>query len=83
MYSYMKLKINWDHKRVKHAIERMWLRGISVKEIINAIQKGQKKKQKETNLIESFYSYYSIVYDEHFFKEVDIHKVYPITIKIW
>lgn len=78
----MKLKVNWDHKRVKHAIERMWLRGISGKNIINAIQKGQKKKQKD-NLIEAFYSYYSVVYIEYFFKEQEIHKVYPVTVKIW
>ena len=76
----MKLKINWDHKRVKHAIERMWLRGISVQEIINAIQKGQKKKQKCSKLIEAFYSYYSVVYDEYFFNESRIHKIYPITV---
>ena len=78
----MKLKINWDHKRVKHAIERMWLRGISLKEIAEAIQKGQKKKQK-TNIIEAFHSYYSIVYSEYYYKEQNIHKIYPITVKIW
>ena len=82
MYSYMKIKVNWDHKRVKHAIERMWLRGISGKEIITAIQKGQKKKQKD-NLIEAFYSYYSVVYAEYFFENQKIHKVYPITVKTW
>ena len=78
----MKLKVNWDHKRVKHAIERMWLRGISRKEIVNAIQKGQKRKQKN-NLIEAFHSYYSVVYTEYFFKKHNIHKIYPITVKIW
>ena len=76
----MKIKVNWDHKRVKNAIERMWLRGISGKEIINAIQKGQKKKQKD-NLIEAFYSYYSVVYAEYFFENQQIHKVYTITVK--
>ena len=79
----MKLKINWEHKRTKHAIERMWLRGISVREIINAIQKGKKKRQKDSNLIEAFHSYYSIIYDEYFFKKENIHKIYPITVKIW
>lgn len=81
MYS-MKLKINWDHKRVKHAIERMWLRGISWKDIVAAVQRGQKRKQKG-NIIEAFYSYYSVVYVEHFFKKQNIHKIYPITVKIW
>ena len=79
----MNLKVNWDHKRVKHAMERMWLKGISVEEIIGAIMKGQKRKQKNTGLIESFYSYYSVVYDEYYFNEQKIHKIYPITIKIW
>ena len=41
----MNLKVNWEHKRVKHAIERMWLKGISRNEIINAIHKGQKRRQ--------------------------------------
>lgn len=79
----MKLKINWEHKRVKHAIERMWLRGISGKDIATAISKGQKRKQTKSGLIESLYSYYSIVYDERFFKEANIHKVYPVTVKMW
>jgi len=78
----MKIKVNWEHKRVKHALERMWLRGISGKEIINAVQKGKKKKQKD-NIVESFYSYYSVIYAEHFFEEPKIHKIYPITVKTW
>ena len=82
MYS-MELKVNWEHKRVKHAIERMWLRGINRKDIISAIKKGQKRKQKKNQLTESLYSYYSVVYDEYFYKKQDIHKVYPITVKIW
>ena len=79
----MKLKINWEHQRVKHAIERMWLRGISGKDIATAIQKGQKRKQKKSGFIEAFYSYYSIVYEERFFEKQEIHKIYPITVKIW
>lgn len=79
----MKIKINWEHKRVKHAIERMWLRGISTTEILNAIKMGQKRKQLKSGLFEAFYSYYSIVYDEKYFKEINIRKIYPITIKVW
>ncbi|MBI4155135.1 hypothetical protein HY498_03555 [Candidatus Woesearchaeota archaeon] len=78
----MKLKINWNHKRAKHTIERMWLRGISMNEIRTAITEGQKKKQ-EKDIIEAFYSYFSVVYAEMFFRENDIHKIYPITVKIW
>ncbi len=79
----MNIKVNWEHKRVKHAIERMWLRGISMKDIITAIQKGQKRKQSKSGLLESFYSYYSIVYDEKYFREINLHKIYPVTVKIW
>ena len=79
----MKLKINWEHKRAKHAIERMWLKGISVGEVRNAIIKGQKRKQKNTKLMESFYSYYSVVYEEFIYEKQNIRKIYPITIKIW
>ena len=79
----MKIKVNWEHKRVKHALERLWLRGISAKDIINAIQRGKKVKQKKSGLAESFYSYYSIVYAECFFQSQDIHKIYPVTVKIW
>ncbi len=78
----MELKINWDHKRVKHVIERMWLRGISMNEIRTAIRKGQKKRQDE-GIIEAFYSYFSVVYAEKFFKDSEIHKIYPVTVKVW
>jgi hypothetical protein len=79
----MKLKVNWEHKRVKHIIECMWLRRISMKDVATAIRRGQKKKQKKNGLIEAFYSYFSVVYDERFFKQHDIHKVYPVTVKMW
>ncbi|HLC65647.1 MAG TPA: DUF4258 domain-containing protein [Candidatus Nanoarchaeia archaeon] len=79
----MELKINWEHKRVKHAIERMWLRGISIKDIAYAIQRGKKVRQKKSGLVESFYSYYSVVYDEYFFQQKKIHKIYPVTVKMW
>ena len=83
MYYYMDLKINWDHRRCKHAIERMWLRGISTNNIHDAITKGQKHVQKETKLIESFYQFYSVVYQEYLNKEKKLKKVYPITVKLW
>ncbi len=74
------LKINWDHKRSKHAIERMWLRGISVKEVDEGILRGRKSKQK-SGLIEAFYKYYSIVYSEKVYEKM--RKVYPVTVKLW
>ena len=79
----MELKINWNHKRCKHAIERMWLRGISMDEVKDAILKGKKVKQKDTRLVETFYRFFSVVYNEQIFKEKKIRKVYPITVKLW
>lgn len=79
---YVNIKINWDHKRCKHAIERMWLRGISNDEIKTAIMKGQKHKQK-TGLVESMYSFYSVVYEEFVHDKIKLRKIYPITVKLW
>ncbi len=81
----MELKINWNHKRCKHAIERMWLRGVSMDEVKDATLKGKKVKQKDTGLMELFYRFFSVVYDEQIFKFKweKIRKVYPITVKLW
>lgn len=75
----MRLKINWDHRRCRHAIERMWLRGISVDGVQEGILKGRKAKQGK--LMEAFHKYYSIVYEEKIFAR--IRKIYPITVKLW
>jgi len=80
---YVELKINWNHKRCKHAIERMWLRGVSLNEVQDAILKGNKVEQKSTGLVENFYRFFSVVYDEKIFKETKIRKVYPVTVKLW
>jgi len=52
-------------------------------EVKDAISKGKKVKQKDTGLMESFYRFFSVVYDEQRFKEEKIRKVYPITVKLW
>ena len=78
----MDLKINWEHKRVKHAIERMWLRGISVKEVKEAILKGKKVVQKETKLIQSVFKRYVVVYDERVYRGLSLRKVFPVTVKV-
>jgi len=75
----VKLRINWAHKRTRHAIERMWLRGISVKDVEKAIQEGKRVLQKETGLVRSLYSHFEVVFDEKRFG--DIKKIYPVTIK--
>lgn len=79
----MELKINWDHKRCKHAIERMWLRGISLREVEEAIVKGKKTRQKDAGLLEAFLRYFSVVYEEKHFKSSKIRKIYPVTVKLW
>ena len=78
----MKLRINWEHKRVRHALERMWLRGISVKEVEEAILKGKKAIQKETGLLQAMFRRYVVVYDEKIYQVSGIRKVYPVTVKV-
>ncbi len=78
----MEVKINWDLKRSKHAIERMILRGISQQEIKDAILKGKKKK-KNNGVIEAFIRYYSILYEEKVYKKQNVRKIFPITTKLW
>ena len=78
----MEVKINWDLKRSKHAIERMILRGISQQEVRDAIIKGKKKK-KGHGLIEAFIRYYSIIYEEKIYKKQNVRKIFPITTKLW
>ena len=78
----MNVKINWDIQRSKHAIERMILRGISQKEVIDAIIKGKKKRSKN-GTIEAFIRYYSIIYEEKIYKKQNVRKIFPITTKLW
>ena len=61
----------------------MWLRGVSLNEVQDAILKGNKVEQKSTGLVENFYRFFSVVYDEKIFKETKIRKVYPVTVKLW
>lgn len=75
----MQLKINWEHRRSKHAIERIWLRGISLKEVEIAIRTGKRVFQRQTGLVRSFYGHFEVVFDEK--RYGDIKKVYPVTIK--
>ncbi|MGA3108831.1 MAG: DUF4258 domain-containing protein [Candidatus Bathyarchaeia archaeon] len=78
----MKLKINWEHRRVKHAIERMWLRGISVRDIEEAVLKGKKVLQRETGLTEAFFRRFSVVYDENVYRKMNLRKIFPVTVKV-
>jgi hypothetical protein len=78
----MELKINWEHKRVKHAIERMWLRGISAKEVREALLKGKKSLQKETGLMLALFKHFIVVYDEKIYRKSGVRKVFPVTVKV-
>ena len=78
----MKLRINWEHRRVKQAIERMWLRGISVREVEEAILKGKKAVQKETGLLQALFKRYVVVYDEKICQESGMRRVYPVTVRV-
>lgn len=75
--------MNWEHKRVKHAVERMWLRGTSIEEVEEALRKGQRVPQPETGLTETFHRHFSVVYEERVWKHSGVRKVFPITVKLW
>ncbi len=78
----MEVKINWDLTRSKHAIERMMLRGISQREVRDAIIRGKKIKR-DHGVKEAFVRYYSIVYEEKIYKKQNVRKIFPITTKLW
>jgi len=78
----VKLKVNWEHRRVRHAIERMWLRGVSVRDVEEAVLKGKKAIQKETGLVQSMFKRFIVVYDEKVYEGLAIRKVFPVTVKM-
>lgn len=61
----------------------MRLRGVSMDEVKDAIIKGKKSKQMETGLIEAFYGFFSVVYDEQILKNKEMRKIYTVTVKLW
>lgn len=61
----------------------MWLRGVSTDEVKDAIIKGKKSKQMNTGLVEAFYRFFSVVYDEQVLKNKEMRKIYPVTVKLW
>lgn len=78
----MKVMINWHLRRAQHARDRMLLRGISFKEFAEALQKGRQTKQGR-HTYESFWRYYSIIYEQNVYARKGFKKVYPITVKVW
>jgi hypothetical protein len=67
---------------MKHAIERMWLRGISVRDVEEAVLKGKKVLQRETDLTETFFRRFSVVYDEKVYRKMNLRKIFPVTVKV-
>lgn len=67
---------------MKHAVERMWLRGVSVKDVEEAIMKGKKVLQRETSLVQALFNRYSVVYDEKVYRKLNLRKVFPVTVKV-
>ena len=67
---------------MKHAIERMWLRGISVGDVEEALLKGKKVLQRETGLTEAFFRRFSVVYDEKVYRKMNLRKIFPVTVKV-
>jgi len=60
----------------------MWLRGVSVKDVKEAILKGKKAIQKETGLIQAIFKRYIIVYDEKIYRRLGLRKVFPVTVRV-
>jgi hypothetical protein len=59
----------------------MWLRGVSVKDLEEAILKGKKALQKETGLVKSMFARLVVVYDEKFYPEQGVRKAFLVTVK--
>jgi hypothetical protein len=60
----------------------MWLRGVSVKDVEEAIMKGKKALQKETGLVQALFKRYSVIYDEMVYGRLNVRKVFPVTVKL-
>ncbi len=64
-------------KRATHLSERISLRGISVDNIKEAVQKGSKKLREDGTIVSEF-RWYRVVYREFYLQ--DFKKIYPITV---
>ncbi len=60
----------------------MW-KSKSIGIIKDAIIKGKKSKQSDTDLTEAFYRFFSVVYNEQVLKSKEMRKIYPVTVKLW
>lgn len=60
----------------------MWLRGVSVKDVEEALLKGKKVIQRETGLMEAFFRRFSVVHDEKVHRKLSLRKVFLVTVKV-
>ena len=75
---YKNIKYHKDsEKRGEHLIDRMALRGISIENIKEAIQKGPKRFREDKSIIAEF-GWFKVIYRE--FRIDKIRKIYPITV---
>ncbi len=60
----------------------MRLRGISVRDVEEAVLKGKKVLQRNTSLTEAFFRRFSVVYDAKVYLKPRLRKVFPVTVKV-
>lgn len=66
-----------SEKRSEHIFDRMQLRGIGYKNILDAIKKGAKTIREDGSIVAEF-RWFKVIYRE--FKIEDTKKIYPITV---
>ena len=66
-----------SEKRSEHVFDRMRLRGISITNIKEAVQKGAKTIRQDKS-IKAEFRWFTVVYRE--FNLKDTRKIYPITV---
>lgn len=64
-------------KRVEHVFDRMKLRGITIDNIKEAVQKGAKKIRDDKSIVAEF-RWFRVIYREIAYD--NIRKIYPITV---
>lgn len=64
-------------ERSEHIFDRMRLRGITVENIREAVQKGAKRLREDKSIVAEF-RWFKVIYREVLFN--NIKKIYPITV---
>ena len=66
-----------SERRSEHIFERMRLRGITLENIREAVQKGAKRLREDKSIVAEF-RWFKVIYREILFG--DVRKIYPITV---